>query len=257
MFAAEDQGNLVSFSGHLGSVLANVVLDNPDWQAEGCREAKRLQEAFGKGNFYIEIQLIDSLINTKAKEVAEKLREISTITNIPCVATPDAHYCRREDAHDQRVLLCTALRKSVSEVQAEIKQGKSVSLKAFFKSDSYHIPSYEEMKQFHTNDELQNTIDIANMCEEYNTLGPPAPPSFECPNKLSPNEYMRLLCREGWKNKMDYVTSHDANFSEYGTRVEKEIEIFTETGLASYFLIVQDILRYAKDEGYLCRTGAW
>ena len=255
LLAAEDQGNLISFSGHLGSVLANVVLDNVNWKEEGCREAERLQDAFGKDNFYIEIQLIDSLINTKAKEVAEKLREIAAITKIPCVATPDAHYCRREDAHDQRVLLCTALRKSVSEVQQEIEQGKSMSLKAFFESDSYHIPSYEEMKQFHTNDELQNTVDIASMCEEYSNIGPPSPPTFECPSSMSPNEYLRLLCREGWKHKMGSVSQSNVHFAEYGTRVEKEIAIFTETGLSSYFLIVQDILKYAKGEGYLVGPG--
>ena len=94
--AAASNGKLVSFSGHLGSRLANVVVDNPNWKSEGIREAERLQEAFGKGNFYIEIQLIDSLINTKAKEVGEKLREISKLTGIPCVATPDAHYCKRK-----------------------------------------------------------------------------------------------------------------------------------------------------------------
>jgi DNA polymerase III alpha subunit len=69
--AAASNGKLVSFSGHLGSRLANVVVDNPNWKSEGIREAERLQEAFGKGNFYIEIQLIDSLINTKAKKLVK------------------------------------------------------------------------------------------------------------------------------------------------------------------------------------------
>ena len=69
--------NLISFSGHLGSHLGNLVTDNPNWEKEGFAEARRLQEAFGKENFYIEIQLIDSLVNDKAKECAEKLREIS------------------------------------------------------------------------------------------------------------------------------------------------------------------------------------
>ena len=247
-------GSLVSFSGHLGSRLATAVMDNPNWQSDGIREAERLQEAFGKGNFYIEIQLIDSLINQKAKEVAEKLREISKLTKIPCVATPDAHYCRREDAHDQRVLLCTALRKSIGQVQSELKQGKSKFLGTFFNSDNYHIPSYEDMREFHTEEELGHTVDIANMCTNYDILGPPNPPVFDCPDGMSPNDYLRELCRQGWAEKMDHVAKGSL-FSDYGDRVNKEIKIFTETNLSSYFLIVRDIIQYAESRGYLTGPG--
>ena len=252
--ASKSNGSLVSFSGHLGSRLATAVMDNPNWQSDGIREAERLQEAFGKGNFYIEIQLIDSLVNQKAKEVAEKLREISKLTKIPCVATPDAHYCRREDAHDQRVLLCTALRKSIGQVQSELKQGKSKFLGTFFNSDNYHIPSYEDMREFHTEEELGHTVDIANMCTNYDILGPPNPPVFDCPDKMSPNDYLRELCRQGWAEKMDHVAKGSL-FSDYGDRVNKEIKIFTETNLSSYFLIVRDIIQYAESRGYLTGPG--
>ena len=252
--ASKANGSLVSFSGHLGSRLATAVVDNPNWQSDGIREAERLQEAFGKGNFYIEIQLIDSLINQKAKEVAEKLREISKLTKIPCVATPDAHYCRREDAHDQRVLLCTSLRKSIGQVQSELKQGKSKFLGTFFNSNNYHIPSYEDMREFHTEEELEHTIDIANMCTNYDILGPPNPPVFDCPDGMSPNSYLRELCRVGWADKMDHIAKGSL-FSDYGDRVNKEIKIFTETNLSSYFLIVRDIIQYAESRGYLTGPG--
>ena len=247
--------DLISFSGHLGSRLATSVLDNPDWQKDGEREAKFLENIFGKGNFFIEIQLIDSLQNIPANEVAQKLREISKITGIPCVATPDAHYCRKEDAHDQRVLLCTALRKSISQIQSEIKAGKLDSMKTFFESNNYHIPTYEEMKSFHTDGELENTLRIADMCDTYNILGAPNPPVFKCPNDLSPDEHLRELCREGWSKKMEHVEKGHQNFPEYGDRVNKEIKIFTETGLSSYFLIVRDILNYTRGRGYLTGPG--
>jgi DNA polymerase-3 subunit alpha len=253
--SAASSRKIVSFSGHLGSHLANVVSDNPNWKKDGIREAQRLQEAFGKGNFYIEIQLIDSLINEKAKEVGEKLREISIATGIPSVATPDAHYCRREDAHDQRVLLCTAMRKSIGQIQSEIKQGKSKVMSSFFESNNYHIPTYDDMKQFHSDEELDATLEIANMCSVYDILGPPNPPTFDCPGGISPNDYLRHLCREGWAEKMEHIDKDHDMFDEYGKRVNKEIEIFTETNLSSYFLIVRDILRYADSKGYLTGPG--
>jgi DNA polymerase-3 subunit alpha len=250
-----DTDKLVSFSGHLGSVLGKIVIDNPNWKKEASRQAEIMREAFGADNFYIEVQLIDSLINSTAKEAAEKLREISKITGIPCVATPDAHYCRREDAHDQRVLLCTAMRKSVSQIQREIKDGKLTSMKSFFESDRYHIPTYEEMKEFHTDEELDNTLKIAAECSEYKILGPPNPPEFSCPDGMSPNDYLRKLCRDGWVDKMSHIDKDHDMFSSYGDRVNKEIKVFTETNLSSYFLIVRDILKYAESRGYLTGPG--
>ena len=249
------RGGLISFSGHIDSVLGRLALNNTNWKEDVTKEAERMEEAFGKGNFYIEVKLIDSLDNPEAKEVAEKLREVSKITGIPCVATPEARYCKREDADDQRVLLCTALRKSIGQVQRDLKQGKSLAVKPFFGSDNYHIPTYEEMAEFHTNEELANTIEISDMCSDYTILSPPNPPEFPCPTDVSPNELLRKLCREGWLNKMGHIDKNGPDFPEYGKRVDKEISIFTEAGLSSYFLIVQDILRYAKEKGYLIGPG--
>jgi len=253
--AGNANGNLISFSGHLGSLLADSVLNNPDWQKCGEQEAKRLEEMFGKGNFFIEIQLIDSEINQAAKEVGEKLREISKITGIPCVATPDAHYARREDAHDQRVLLCTAFRKSIGEIQDDIKAGRSQSLQSFFESNNYHIPSYEDMKQFHTDEELDSTLSIEAACESYDILNAPTPPSFECPENMPTDIYLKKLCQEAWSRKMKHIEQGSDTFDQYGKRVKKELDIFSETGLAGYFLIVRDILNYARSKGYLTGPG--
>ena len=250
-----DAGNVISFSGQVGSRLANIVSESGDWKKEGIKEVERMQEVFGKGNFYIEIQLINSLVNPKAKEIGEKLREISIATGIPCVATPDSHYCKREDAHDQRVLLCTGARKSVGQIQGGIKEGLHRDISPFFKSENFHLPSYEDMKEFHTDEELANTLAIASQCSEYNILGPPNPPVFDCPQGMSPNDYLRHLCREGWTTKMDHINKDHARFQEYGSRVNKEIKIFTETNLSSYFLIVRDIIQYADTKGYLLGPG--
>jgi DNA polymerase-3 subunit alpha len=110
------------------------------------------------------------------------------------------------------------------------------------------------MREFHTEEELEHTIDIANMCTDYNILGPPNPPVFDCPDGMSPNGYLRELCRVGWADKMDHIAKGSL-FSDYGDRVNKEIKIFTETNLSSYFLIVRDIIQYAESRGYLTGPG--
>ena len=168
------RGNLISFSGHLGSHLANCVLEEQD----AVYEAQKLRDMFGKNNCYVEIQLIDAENNDTSRIVAEQRREVAQKASIPCVATPDAHYPTQDDAEDQRVLLCTAFKKTIGQVQKEIKGGKGKSLTPFFSSNNFYIPSYEDMKRWHTEKELSATVDIANSCEDYDILTPPNPPNF-------------------------------------------------------------------------------
>jgi DNA polymerase-3 subunit alpha len=247
-------GNLVSFSGHLGSYLGNIAVENRS-DSFIAQAALRLQDIFGKGNFFIEIQLIDSNTNEESRIVAERLRQISVQTGIPCVATPDAHYPTKETAEDQRVLLCTAMRKTIGQVHRELKNGKSKSLKPFFSSDNFYIPTYSELLQYHTEEELQNTVLISDMCGEYDILSSPNPPDFQSPDKFSPRDYLRHLCKAGWAQKMSHIPKGSPEFVHYGERVQKELEVFEEAQLSSYFLIVQDILQFCRKEGYLTGPG--
>ena len=180
------------------------------------------------------------------------MREIAAITNIPCVATPDAHYARREDAIDQRVLLCTSLKKTLGQIKMDIRQGNSVGLQCFFESDNFHIPSFEEMQQWHTEEEIENTNKIANMCDDYSILSAPNPPTFKCPNNMTPDDYLRLLCRQGWKKKMVHIDDEE-QLKVYGERVNNELEVFLSCGLSSYFLIVRDIIKFCHEHNYITR----
>jgi len=252
-----DTSNLITFSGHLGSYLANSISKDdkilPNWQQLGI-DAVNLQKKLFGDNFYVEIQMVDSDRNPFSKKVAECLREIASITNTPCVATPDAHYARREDAIDQRVLLCTSLKKTLGQIQMDIKQGNSVGLQCFFESDNFHIPSFEEMKQWHTDEEIENTNKIANMCDDYSILSAPNPPTFKCPGGMTPDDFLRHLCRQGWKKKMAHIDDEE-ELKVYGERVNHELEVFLSCGLSSYFLIVRDIIKFCHENGYITGPG--
>ena len=262
-------GNLISFSGHLGSQLSEVIFDDPrkafssksyedakscissDWIEKATSMALRYQEIFGEGNFYIEIQLIDQEISPAQKVVAEGLRYISKKTGIPCVATPDAHYPTKQDAEDQRVLLCNMLETTMPTIRKKLIQGEEVPLSTFFKSANYHIPSYEEMKAIHTKEELENTLEIANKCEIYNILRPPILPPFPC--KDGPDEHLRNMCRKGWKDKISSIPKEE--WPVYADRIKYELEVLQDAGLSSYFLIVADIVDYVKENGWLPGPG--
>jgi DNA polymerase-3 subunit alpha len=243
---------IITFSGHLGSRLANIAQTGT--KQDVIREAEYLRDLFGKENFFIEIQLIDSALNDDARIVGEILREVAIATGIDRVATADSHYCTKQDSDDQKVLLCTNLRTTLAQIQRSIKDEEEVGLGCFFKSNNFHIPSYDEMKQFHTDEELQNTVRIADMVEDYSMLGKPILPPFDCPGGSSPAEYLRHLCREGWKKKIATKIPKEQH-QTYADRVKYELEVLQGADLSSYFLIVRDIIDYAKSNNWLVGPG--
>lgn len=264
-------GNLISFSGHLGSDLAETVfgencslaydatsyeeaesLVDENWLENTTSLALKHQEIFGEGNFYLEIQLIDKDTTPAQAVVAKALRWISKQANIPCVATPDAHYPTSEDAEDQRVLLCSMLETTLPTIKKKMSSGESVPLSTFFKSNKYHIPSFEEMKVIHTEEEINNTLKIAEQCEEYDILREPILPPFEC--ELGPDEHLRQLCRDGWRDKIKDIVPEEKH-EEYAERIKHELKVLQGAGLSSYFLIVRDIVNYVRDNGWLPGPG--
>ena len=265
-------GNIIAFSGHLGSHLAmclfgdnasaafNVkseteakALLDKDWKQHATLVARMYEGIFGKGNFFIEIQLIDKVFLPAQAVVSECLRCISKETGIPAIATPDAHYTVKDDAADQRVLICTNLKTTMLEIEKKLEDDEGVMMGCFFRSDNYHIPTEQEMLDAgHTREELDNTVKIAELCESYSILDKPKLPMFATPKGQSPDEYLRELCRIGWKTKIS-----DKGFDEqiYVERIKKELEILQGAGLSSYFLIVRDIVDYVRKQGWLPGPG--
>ena len=143
--------------------------------------------------------------------MAEGLRYISKKTGIPCVATPDAHYPAPENANDQRILICNMLETTIPAIKQKMAKNEKVPLSGFFRSNKYYIPSYEEMVEIHTKEELENTLKIADMCEEYNILREPILPPFFC--EKGPDEHLRDLCRKGWQDKVDKNISKEERLS--------------------------------------------
>jgi DNA polymerase-3 subunit alpha len=248
-------GNLLAFSGHIGSHMSNILFgDNGDlsstWRQEGVRLAKWFQNAFGKDNFRLEKQRMDHMNFPKQDIIADCIEQIHKDTGIPVVATPDAHYARQEDAEDQRVLLCSNLRTTIQQAsKPEFGMG------GFFRSRQYHIPSYEEMRQWHSAEELDNTLALAASVEDYDKiLRHPVLPEFKCPEGATPDEYLRHLCREGWRAKVQGgvpQSKHD----EYAKRVERELGVLQGAGLSSYFLIVSDIIDFVRKNDWLPGPG--
>jgi DNA polymerase-3 subunit alpha len=261
-------GNHVAISGHAGSTICDILFTSTsvyrskseeqartflreDWETVLEQHIQKHIDVFGKENFFLEIQLIDKEHLPMTSVTAECLRCMSQKLNIKTVATADSHYVRKSDAIYQRILLCSNLGRTLPGVIRDIQNGKDVPLGTFFVSDNYHIPTYAEMQALHTQEELENAVLIADMCEEYDILSTPQLPKFDCPNGISEIEYVKQLCREGWK-KLPFKKQKD---QVYINRVKEELQVIEEANLAGYFLIVWDIIRFCKSKNWKTGVG--
>ena len=251
--------NLICISGHPGSTLANSIYSFTDqslvdgWEDKAKEHIDILQETFGKDNVFIEIQLMDTE-NKDQQIIGKSLRSYAQKNGIQRVATIDAHYCESIDAVDQRVLLCSSLKTTLPDVSNKIINNQEVALSTFFTSDKYYILSPEEMNQLHDDEEISNTLKIDQMCEDYDILKSPQLPSFDCPDNQSPIDYIRELCRVGWREKIHNKIPKDKQ-EIYVERVKKELEVLAGANLSSYFLIVRDIVNYVKSINCLPGPG--
>lgn len=249
-------GNIIGFCGHLGSTLADKIqaTSQNDIGKKGIEFVAKMKDVFGIDNFFLETQLMDQEFSPDQIEMTEHVRRIGALTNTRVICTPDAHYCEKSDAIDQRILLCNNLKTTLVDINSKLLNGQDVPMSCFFKSDNFHLLSPEEMFAIHKEEEIENTQYVDSLCEEYNILTKPVLPHFKCPEGYNPDEYLRQLCRDGWKDKVENIIQKDQH-EKYVDRIKYELGVLQGAGLSSYFLIVQDILRYVKTNKWLPGPG--
>jgi DNA polymerase-3 subunit alpha len=252
-----NSGNLIGITGHLGSTLADTILDNyelkSNWLELGKEHIVKLKKIFNN-HVFLEAQLMDSDNLPVQKILTQAVRQLGKETDTRVICTPDAHYCKKEDAIDQRILLCNNLKTTFPEISRKISNDEDVPMGCFFTSDNYHILSQEEISSLHTSEEIENTNFVANLVEEYDILSKPKLPPFSCPTGYSQDEYLRQLCRNGWRDKIaNKIPENDQQ--QYIDRIKYELEVLQGAGLSSYFLIVQDIVNYVKTNNWLPGPG--
>lgn len=249
--------DLIGITGHLGSTLSDSLLDNlspkPDWEQKGLLLLGKLKAMFGK-NLFLESQLMDQDNLPVQVNLTGMVKDLASKTKTQVICTPDAHYCYKTDAIDQRILLCNNLKTTFSDISRKISNDEDVPMGCFFTSDNYHIPSPEEMVEIHTESEIQNTNLVVDMIEDYEILHRPQLPPFSCPEQYTQDEYLRELCRGGWKEKIASHIPKD-NQQPYLDRIKYELDVLQGAGLSSYFLIVQDIVQHVRQNNWLPGPG--
>lgn len=243
-------GNLIGFAGHLGSVIHYYIKNGDNVE----QKIDYLKGIFGQDNFFLETQLMDRFQNPDQIGLTEKIRELGAKTKTKIICTPDAHYAEKDDSADQRILLCSKLKTTISDINRKILDEGAVGLAGFFNSDNYHILSNEEMSAIHTEEEMENTLLVDSMIENYNINNKPLLPNFPCPKGYDQDTYLRQLCRDGWKRLIDNKIPKEEQ-GIYVDRIKYELEVLQGAGLSSYFLILQDVLNYVRANKWLPGPG--
>jgi len=236
-FLAEHSQGLVCLSACLQGRIPKLILANKIEEAE--KLALKYREIFGKENFYLEIQ--NHIHIEDQKKVNKALISISKKLKIPLVATNDIHYLKPEDSDAQDILM-------LINTGADPKDPERLTLK----SDDFSMKKPEQMaKDFKDSPEaIENTQKISELCNFKFELGKTKLPKFAVPGNKIDNEYLKELCLEGLQKKFGKEPK-----KEVLDRLERELEVIKKTGFSSYFLIVQDFVNWAKQNGIVVGPG--
>lgn len=238
---AKNSRGLIALSACLRGEVTEHVLEKRHDQARAS--AYRLQEIFGKGNFFLEVQ--DQGLDVD-KPVNQGIVSLAKETGIPLVATNDCHYLTRSDAHAQEVLLCIQTGKTMSETN-----------RMRFATDQFYFKTAQEMAQVFRElpDALSRTMAIAERCQVKIERVQNPFPEFQVPAGTTPDSYFERVVHEGFAERLPQLERlHKEGLlrhplTDYEQRLGNEIEMIKKMKFSGYFLIVWDFIRYARAQG--------
>lgn len=229
---------LICLSACVNGYVADPLLNGQE--NEGVRRMLELQKIFGDENFYLEIQKHTNV--PIADELLEKLVALSREYAIPLVATNDNHYVSKDDAQAQEILLCIGTQTTIDTPNRKL---------SMIDSPDFYIKSADEMTSAFAQypEAVANTVKIAEMCNLEIELGKWKMPVFEVPESYTPKSYLQKLVEERIAERYNTVTD------EIRKRVDYELSVIFNKGYETYFLVVQDFVNWAKDNGISVGPG--
>ncbi|MDO4685115.1 MAG: DNA polymerase III subunit alpha [Corynebacterium sp.] len=239
---AENATGIIATTGcPSGDVQTRLRLGQFD---EALEAAAMWQDIYGKDNYFLE--LMDHGLDIENR-VRSELLEIGRKLNLPPLVTNDCHYVLQDQAHAHEVMLC-------------VQTGKTMQDPDRFKfdGDGYYIKSAAEMRATWDNlvpGACDNTLLIAERVQDYSSLWEPHThdrmPIANVPSGHTPTSWLKHQVMEGLKERFQGAQVPQA----YVDRANYEIEVIDMKGYPSYFLIVAELIKYARSVGILVGPG--
>lgn len=188
--------------------------------------------------FYLELQ---SNGIKEQDDLNTKLIELANHTNLPLVATNDCHYLEASDVEAHDILLCI-------QTQAKVDDVKRMR----FETKELYYKSPEEMEAAfaHVPEAIANTGRIAEQCNVEMSFGNYLFPVYDLPEGMTLETEFRSLAEKGLQKRLEkHPQREKLNEALYWERLESELKVIIDMGFPGYFLIVQDFINWAKNNG--------
>jgi len=239
----KNSAGLIALSACLNGEVPKVFLEKGKQAAK--KVAQKYLDLFGE-NFYLELQHHPKISH---QEIANNgLIEIGQEMNIPLVATNDVHYGHREDSDAHDTLLCI-------QTNAMKDQENRMSMT----NSDFSMRSSEEMWHdfAHIKEACFNTLKIADKCNFEFEFKKNLLPKFETKEGQSDDQFLCEKCVQGVKKRFNFEIEKPINKEQkiIKDRIDYELSIITKMGFSSYFLIVWDFVKWAKDHGIATGPG--
>jgi error-prone DNA polymerase len=224
---------LIALSGGLDGGVARCLLAGDGAGARAL--AGHLALLFGHEGFWLEVQR--HLLPGEGPLVAA-MAGLADDMGIGLVATNDARYARAGDADLQDALVC--IREHLTADQPH---------PARLRNAEYGLKGPLEMAVLFADypQALANTVLIAGRCAVSLDFSQARLPAFPVPDGHTPMEHLRALCLEGLWRRFPQPPEIALD------QLTHELGVIERTGLAEYFLIVHDIVRFARENSILCQ----
>ena len=231
---------LIALSGCTHGEIAHYMLANQF--DEAARAASWYRELFG--DYYLEIQRHPI---PELEKINEGIISLSTKLAIPLVATVDVHYLTKEDAPTHELLLCVQTNTSIHD-EKRLKMG-----------DFLYLKSPTEMEQLFSDlpEAIENTQRIADMCQLELDFTQLHLPEVTLPKGKTADGFLAELCWQGLRKRFSQPDPPQQTEREvekkksYEERLGHELEVIRKTNFAHYFLVVWDIISFARSQGIL------
>lgn len=238
-----DNSGLICLSGaHYGEVGVNL-LNGHEAAAEA---AAKKYAAWFPNAFYLELQRLPERPEWETA-VAGSVR-LAEALDLPVVATHPAQFMSSDDfqAHEARVCVAGGW------VLTDKKRPREFTPSQYFVAPEVMTERFADLPEA-----LENTVEIAKRCNLHITLGKNFLPQFPTPDGMSLDDYLTVLSNEGLQERMRHLYPDEAEraqkMPEYQARLDFELNIIIQMGFPGYFLIVQDFINWAKNNG--CPVG--
>jgi DNA polymerase-3 subunit alpha len=233
---AEANRGLICLTGGAQGPLASLLRQGANQAAEDL--AARLREAF-PGRLYAEIQMHTPTDAAWSSDLARLARK----QGLPLVATHSIHYLNPDQAHLQRLVSAIRLNRPVE----SIGEDEMALPGAHFLTEAEMHNRFARLPSNLAAQALQNTLEVAERCRLELPVGQQHYPVLEAGSGQTP---IQLLSQKAQAGASRLYPEQDESGNEMlQARLAHELGVIERLGYASLFLIMEEILQFARQAG--------